>query len=151
MDTPSLSDRLAGFVASNNWAEVEHVFNSAGYVKHLGMRVDLSNPDAPQCSIEEPEGYHLGGVGRDCLNGAVISGMFDLVLGLTAIKFIHLGNIATTNINIRLLHAVECGRVYATATISKNLNGRIFSEACLYDYQHQMCAYATGEIRVGIA
>ena len=116
----------------------------------MGLAVSLADPDQPRCAIEKCQPFHLGGVGQSFVNGAVIAAMFDFVIGLSALKFTHLGNFATTSVNIKLVKPVEPQDVYAKARCTQQIGSRLFVEAVLVNDEDQVCCYATGEIRIGI-
>lgn len=145
------SASVAQFVANKNWDEVERIFNASAFARHLGINVDFCDPAMPRCEINKIEPFHLGGVGTDYVNGAVIAGMFDLVIGLTGIAYMPMGKIATSNVNIRMLKPVEKQRFHLTASVSQKVGNRVFSSATLFNYRGESCGVATGEIRVGIA
>ncbi len=151
MNEVPFTESLAHFVANDRWSEVEQFFNESAFAKHLGIHVNFSDPANPRCEINTIEPFHLGGVGKDYINGAVIAGMFDLVIGLTGITYTPLGNMATSNVNIRMLKPVEKNRFYLTGAVTQKVGSRVFSEATLFNYLEEPCAVANGEIRVGIA
>lgn len=151
MNEVPFTESLAHFVANDRWSEVEQFFNELAFPKHLGIHVSLSDPANPRCEINAIEPFHLGGVGKNYVNGAVISGMFDLVIGLTGIAYTPMGNMATSNVNIRMLKPVEKNSFYVTGAVTQKVGNRVFSEATLFDYLGEACAVANGEIRVGMA
>ena len=150
MKNKNLSNIISQHVQNGDWPEIEHYFNSTEFVKHMGITVNLSDHEQPKCEISEIKLFHLGGVGQGFVNGAVISAMFDLVIGLTGLKYAPLGNFATSNVNIQFLKPVSNNRIYAISKCNKKIGNRIFSDSTLFNDRDEPCAYATGEIRVGI-
>ncbi len=150
MNEAPFTESLSRFVIDNRWSEIEKFFNESAFAMHLGINVDLSDPANPRCEINTIEPFHLGGVGQDYVNGAVISGMFDLIIGLTGITYTPLGNMATSNVNIRLLRPVDKKGFHLTGTVSRKIGNRVFSEATLFNSSGEPCAFANGEIRVGL-
>jgi acyl-coenzyme A thioesterase PaaI-like protein len=146
----TLSQGIAQHLDSGNWKKIEDFFNHSEFAKHLGINVVLDDPTQPKCEVNEIKRFHLGGLGQSYINGVIISGLFDLVIGLTAIEYAPLGNFATTNVNIRFIKPVENNAFYAVAKTSRKVGNRVFSEATLFNVKNEPCAYATGEIRVGI-
>tara|TARA_R110001599_G_scaffold9374_1_gene46315 strand:- start:1035 stop:1490 length:456 start_codon:yes stop_codon:yes gene_type:complete len=144
------SKSISNHVHDGNWGEIENIFNNTEFAKHLGINVNLDEPSKPKCEINDIKAFHLGGVGQDYVNGAVISGVFDLVIGLTALQYSSRGNFATSNVNIRFLKPVEKNRFYTIAKINSIIGNRVFSEATLFNCKGEPCGYANGEIRVGI-
>jgi len=146
----NLSNIISKHVHNDNWVEIERYFNSSEFAKHMGITVILDDPEQPKCEISDIKPFHLGGVGQDFVNGAVISAIFDLVIGLTGLRYSSLGKFATSNINIQLLKPVDNNRLYATSKCNTKIGNRVFSESTLFNFRDEPCAYATGEIRVGI-
>lgn len=150
MSKEAFSTKIAALVANEKWGEIEAHFNQGEFVRHMGFEVSLKDPEQPRCFISKPADFHLGGVGQKFVNGAVIAGMFDFVIGLTALKFASAGNFATTNVNISLIRPVNHEGAYATAKCNRQIGNRLFVEAVLFDGEDKPCCYANGEIRVGI-
>lgn len=137
-------------VSEGGWSKIESYLNGSEFAKHLGVEVSLSDPKQPKCEVREIKPFHLGGAGKDHVNGPIMSAIFDLVIGLTALEYFPLGGVATSNINIRLLKPVEKNRFYAIANCRRKVGKRIFSDSTLFNYRGEACGYATGETIVGI-
>lgn len=150
MTVSTLSQGIAQHLDSGNWNKIEDFFNHSEFAKHLGINVVLDDPKQPRCEVNEIKQFHLGGVGQGYINGVIISCLFDLIIGLTAIEYAPLGNFATTNVNIRFIKPVANNAFYAVAKTSRKVGNRVFSEATLFNFKGEPCGYATGEIRVGI-
>lgn len=141
---------MAQYVEAGNWHEIERFFNQSELTQHLGINVDLQDPTQPKCEVHNVHRFHLGGVGQDYINGAVISAMYDLAIGLTALPYASEGNFATTNLNIRLLKPVENGRFYMVSKINRRIGNRVFAEATLFNFADEARGHAHGEISVGL-
>ncbi|MEM9301352.1 MAG: PaaI family thioesterase [Pseudomonadota bacterium] len=150
MGTHTFSQWLAARVEADDWAAIEDRFNDTAVARDLGPEIVLADPDRPRCVISKEKPIHSGGVGQDFTNGVIIAGVFDFVLGLTALRYTGEGNFATTSLNIRMLKAVEKGGVYAVGEVSRRIGRTIFAEATLYNGRDEPCSFATGEVRVGI-
>jgi acyl-coenzyme A thioesterase PaaI-like protein len=144
------SKTMAQHITDGNWREIERFFNQSELTRHLGINVDLQDPDRPRCDVKTVQSFHLGGIGQDYINGAVISAMYDLAIGLTALPYASEGNFATTNVNIRLLKPVENGRFYMVSRINQRIGNRVFAEATLYNFEDEARGHANGEISVGL-
>lgn len=150
MKNIDLSSIISQHIQNNDWIEIERYFNNSALIKHLGISVNLEDPEQPKCEITDIQAFHLGGVGQGFINGAIISAIFDLVIGLTSLKYFSLGNFATSNVNIQFVKPVDNNRIYATSKRNTKIGNRVFSESTLFNFRDEPCAYATGEIRVGI-
>ncbi len=150
MNNDNFSNVMSKHIDGENWNEIERFFNSSDFSKHMGITVILDELENPKCEIANIKPFHLGGIGQNYINGAIISAMFDLVIGLTGLKYSSSGNFATSNINIQLLKPVENDYFYATAKCNRKIGRRVFSESTLFNVKNEPCAYATGEIRIGL-
>lgn len=150
MNNDDFRNIMSQHLDGDDWTQIERYFNGSEFSKHMGITVLLSNPENPKCEITDIKPFHLGGIGQDYINGAIISAMFDLVIGLTGLKYNTSGNFATSNLNIQLLAPVESCSFYATSKCNSTIGNRVFSEATLYNFKNEPCAYATGEIRIGL-
>ncbi len=150
MSKDTFVTKIAALAQDGKWEDIEAHFNQGAFVQHMGFNVSLKDPQQPKCSIVKPADFHLGGVGQEFVNGAVIAGMFDFVIGLTALRFASLGNFATSNVNISLIRPVKYAGVYATAKCNRQIGRRLLVESVLFDGEDNPCCYANGEIRVGI-
>lgn len=150
MKNENLSQRIAPHIERDDWAGMERYFNESEFSKHLGIAVSLADPAQPKCEISEIQAFHLGGIGQNFVNGAIISAVFDLGIGLTGLRYASLVKFATTNVNIHLLKPVQNNRFYLISKCNKKIGRRLFSEATLFNFRDEPCAYATGEIRINI-
>ena len=66
-----MKESMDVLVERGDWQAVQERFNEQEFMRHLGIVVDLGNPDEPRCEMPEIASYHLGGIGQDFVNGAV--------------------------------------------------------------------------------
>jgi acyl-coenzyme A thioesterase PaaI-like protein len=151
LKTKNVSEIVAEHIAKGDWKKVEEFFNNSEFTSHLGIQVDLLAPDLPKCEILDIQPFHLGGIGQEYINGAIISAVIDLALGLTGLKYSKLGNFATCNLNIDIVRPIEKGRFYVVAKSNRQIDNKVFSEATIFNQNDVPCVYATGMIRVGIS
>ncbi len=126
------------------------LFNASEFSQRFGFNVTLNDSELPRCEISDIEAFHLGGIGQDFINGAVISAMLDFALGLTGLKYAELGDFATSHLNIDIARPIEKGRFYVLAKTNKQIANKVFSEATIFNYRDEPCVYATGSLRVAI-
>jgi acyl-coenzyme A thioesterase PaaI-like protein len=129
-------------------AELEERWNSHPGMQHLGARVDLSTPGLVRASIDPIQPYHRGGLGTEAVNGAVIAGMFDLVIGLAG--YLHtLGRRAgVAQLTVHFLRPVEGDRFQVTGWPTRVGHNLIFARAELRDQRGVVCAEASGVVAV---
>jgi len=145
-----MSESMGALVERGDWLAVQERFSAQEFVKHLGIAVDLSNPDEPRCDMHNIESYHLGGIGQDFVNGAVTASVIDIALGLTGIRFAHMGYFATRNLHIDLTLPVEKDGFYVTARSTSRIGKNLFAEATVFNLAGEPRVHATGVVRIGI-
>lgn len=141
---------IAQHIANDNWEGVEAHFNNSEFAALLGISVSLKNPALPKCEVSDIQTFHLGGIGQAFVNGAVISAILDLALGLTGLKYSNMGGFATRNLNIDIARPVENSRFYVISKCNRQIGNNVFSEATLFNANDEPCVYATGILRIGI-
>jgi len=149
-DLTSMQD-IAHLVKQNKWEEIQEFFNHSPQVLHLGITVNLANPVNPKCNISKICSFHLGGIGQNYINGGVIATMLDLSIGLTALKYLENGNIATGKLNIDFLRPIEGKALYTIAKINNKIGNNLYAEAVVYNCNNQPCVYASDTIRINIS
>lgn len=137
-------------VSEGDWAGVASRFNEMEFVQRLGLVVDLSDPDQPRGAVTKIESYHLGGIGQDFVNGAVTSGVIDIILGLTGLRFAEMGYFATRNLQIDLALPVEKDGFYVTSRVTSRIGKNLFAQATVFNPNGEPRVHATGVVRIGI-
>lgn len=145
-----MSDSMAHLVSESNWSEVATRFNDMEFVRRLGLVIDLSDPDQPRGDVTKIESYHLGGIGQDFVNGAVTSGVIDIVLGLTGLRFAEMGYFATRNLQIDLALPVEKDGFYVVSRTTSRIGKNLFAQATVFNPNGEPRVHATGVVRIGI-
>lgn len=145
-----MKDPIRELQTPEDWAEAEARFNNLEFVRRLGVTVSLANPDEPHCEILDIEPFHLGGIGQDFVNGVIISGVLDLALGLTGLRYSHLGYFATRNLQIDLTLPVEKDGFYIKSRVTSKIGKQVFAEATVFNPAGKPRVHATGVVRVGI-
>ncbi len=150
MNQGTTSELVTKHLATNNWQQIEEYFNKTDFINHLGITISLDDPQNPRCIIKKISSIHLGGIGQDFINGAIISAVLDLALGLTGLQYAGEGNFATTSLNIDITKPVKNGPFYAISKCNHKIGKILFSEATIYDCDDNPCVYATGKIRTAL-
>lgn len=147
MDGRMASTPADGLSAAQR-AELEARWNSHPGMQHLGARVDLSTPGLVRATIDPIQPYHRGGLGTEAVNGAVIAGMFDLVIGLAG--YLHtLGRRAgVAELSIHFLRPVEGDRFQVTGWPTRVGHNLVFARAELRDQRGVVCAESSGVVAV---
>ena len=57
------------------------MWNGSPAMKHFGARLDFERVHRVRALIDPVRDIHRGGLGTDAVNGVVLAGLFDLVIG----------------------------------------------------------------------
>src|SRR5215467_611053 len=57
------------------------IWNASPPMKHFGARLEFERVDRVRAVIDPVTMVHRGGLGTDAINGVVLAGLFDLVVG----------------------------------------------------------------------
>ena len=69
---------------NSSFDTVEEFYNNSSQLKYFGTEIKFMNNNLVVVKIPNISSVHLGGSGTTSINGAIISFLFDLALGLTA-------------------------------------------------------------------
>jgi acyl-coenzyme A thioesterase PaaI-like protein len=138
LDYPSEAARL----------ELAKEWNKHPGMEHLGVRVDLSQQGEVRVDIDPIQPFHRGGLGTDAVNGAIISGVFDLVSGLAG--YLHtLGKKAgVAQLSIQFLRPVLGDRFHVVGRPNRVGRNLVFTSAELLDDHGVVCARCDGIVSV---
>jgi acyl-coenzyme A thioesterase PaaI-like protein len=145
-----MANPMAVLVANEDWAAVAGHFNDMEFVRLLGMRVNLDDPERPRCSLDTIGSLHLGGIGQDFVNGMITSAALDLALGLTGVRYVSMGYFATRNLHIDLTLPVEKEGFYIISRETSRIGKNLFCEATVFNRNGEPRVHATGLVRLGI-
>jgi uncharacterized protein (TIGR00369 family) len=129
-------------------AEMTAQWNEHPGMKHMGATLDLSIPGIVRATIDPLRPFHRGGLRTDAVNGAVIAGMFDLVIGLAG--YLHTRNrrAGVAQLSIQFLRPVEGDRLQVTGWPTRVGLTLVFAAAELRDQHGRVCAVCTGMVAV---
>ena len=116
---------------------------------HLGARIDLSDGDGEVRAVVDPiEPHHRGGLGTDAVNGVVIAGIFDLVIGITGYLHVFGRRAGVAQLNIQYLRPVTGDRFEVVGRPTRVGQNLVFATAELQDRQGRLCARSDGIVAV---
>lgn len=128
--------------------EFESSWNSHPGMRHMGARVDLSTPGEVRCAIDPIRPEHRGGLGTEAVNGAVIAGVFDLVIGLSGYVHTRGRRAGVAQLSIQFLRPVLGDRFATVARATRVGTNLVFSSAELTDERGVVCARCDGIVAV---
>jgi acyl-coenzyme A thioesterase PaaI-like protein len=128
--------------------EFEKLWNSHPGMRHMGARVDLSTPGEVRCVVDPIRPEHRGGLGTEAVNGAVIAGVFDLVIGLAGYVHTRGRRAGVAQLSIQFLRPVLGDRFETVARQARAGTNLVFSTAELVDARGVVCARCDGIVAV---
>lgn len=132
-------DDLAAFQAE---------WNEHPGMRHMGARLDLSTPGSVRAVVDPIQPGHRGGLGTEAVNGAVIAGVFDLVIGLCGYLQTVGRRAGVAQLNIQFLRPVTGERFEVVGQPVRAGNTLVFATAELLDERGVTCARCDGIVAV---
>lgn len=125
-------------------AEMARLWNANPVLQLMGVEVDLSDDEVLRAKIDPLKPQHRGGLGTEAVNGAVISGLFDLMIGLVGIVNSQKHRTGTVQLNIHFVRPLKGSRLLAEARLIKSGKSLIFARSEIYDEVGRICAACDG-------
>ena len=135
---------LAEWLTGAERAEFEKLWNDHPGMRHMGARVDLGTPGLVRCIVDPIRPEHRGGLGTEAVNGAVIAGVFDLVIGLAGYVHTRGRRAGVAQLSIQFLRPVLGDRFETVARNARVGTNLVFSTAELLDARGVVCARCDG-------
>ncbi len=148
MPTPDQSPPILPKLDGDRLAAFEAQWNEHPGMRHMGARLDLSVPGFVRAVVDPIRPEHRGGLGTDAVNGAVISGVFDLVIGLGGYLQTVGRRAGVAQLGIQFLRPVVGNRfevIGRPVRVGKTL---VFCTAELRDQEGELCARCDGIVAV---
>ncbi len=128
--------------------EFEALWNAHAGMRHMGARVDLSTPGLVRCVVDPVRPEHRGGLGTEAVNGAVIAGIFDLVIGLSGYVHTRGRRAGVAQLSVQFLRPVLGARFETHGRAARVGTNLVFSTAELLDERGVVCARCDGIVAV---
>lgn len=121
---------------------LEAEWNRHPGLQRLGVRLDLSTAGVVRAVVDPVQPEHRGGLGTDAVNGIIMSGVFDLAVGLTGyLETLTIGRRAgVAQLNIQFLRPVIGDRFEVAARPVRAGRNLVFTAAELTDADGVLCA-----------
>ncbi|MGD8726960.1 MAG: PaaI family thioesterase [Gemmatimonadales bacterium] len=121
-------------------------------MRHMGAELDLSDPHVVRAVVDPIRPEHRGGLGTDAVNGAVIAGVFDLVIGLCGYLQTVGRRAGVAQLSIQFLRPVHGSRFEVVGHPVRAGNTLVFATSELRDERGTVCARCDGIVAVsGVA
>lgn len=124
-------------------------FNALPIAAEHRVRAEPVDAYRLRCVLEPIEPRHLGGLHGRAVNGAVLASMFDMALGMPGvIRAAPDKRSATVQLSMSFMRAFRGERVAVESWINRAGTGLLFTEAEIVDAEGNLCASATGIVRI---
>lgn len=120
-------------------------FNAHQGMQYIGCRLDLADPRVVRVHLPRIQPHHLGGLGTDAVNGALLAGFFDIALGVAGVLQYPGQRAGTVDLSIKFMRPTLGSSVTAYAVALKRAENIAFVESELYSGS-RLCAIASGMV-----
>ena len=93
------------------------MWNASPPMKHFGARLEFERVDRVRAVIDPVMLVHRGGIGTDAVNGVVLAGLFDLVVGTVGWLTRPDTRSATVNLSMSFFRPTRGDRIAAEARL----------------------------------
>ncbi|MGE5276399.1 MAG: PaaI family thioesterase [Acidobacteriota bacterium] len=124
------------------------IWNAGPPMKHLGARLEFTRIDRVRAVIDPVLPFHRGGMGTDAVNGVVLAGLFDLVIGTVGWLTRPETRSATVNLAMTFFRPTRGSRVAAEARLVRPGMNLIFAAAEITDGAGEVTARCDGTCAV---
>jgi acyl-coenzyme A thioesterase PaaI-like protein len=142
------TERILPNLDSEQLAAFEEEWNQHPGMRHMGARVDLSTPGLVRAVVDPIKPEHRGGLGTDAVNGAVMAGVFDLVIGLAGYLQTVGRRAGVAQLSIQFLRPVLGNRFDVVGHPVRAGTNLVFATAELHNEQGIVCARCDGMVAV---
>lgn len=126
------------------------LWNVAPAMKHFGARLEFTRVDQVRAVIDPVLPIHRGGLGTDAVNGVVLAGLFDLVIGTVGWLSRPESRSATVNLSMSFVRPTRGDRVVAEARLIRSGLNLIFASAEIRDAEDRVTARCDGTCAIAL-
>jgi len=120
------------------------LWNASPSMQHFGARLDFTRVDRVRAVIDPILPIHRGGMGTDAVNGVVLAGLFDLVIGTVGWLVRPESRSATVTLAMSFFRPTRGDRVVAEARLIRSGMNLIFAAAEIFDAEDKVTARCEG-------
>lgn len=131
-------------------AALADVWNAGPPMRHLGARLEFTRVDRVRAVIDPVQPFHRGGMGTEAVNGVVLAGLFDLVIGTVGWLTRPETRSATVTLAMTFVRPTQGDRVAAEARLIRAGLNLIFAAAEITDAQGEVTARCEGTCAVAL-
>src|SRR5262245_47901847 len=109
------------------------MWNASPSMNHFGAKLDFERVDRVRAVIDPVRDIHRGGLGTDAVNGVVLAGLFDLVIGTVGWLTRPDTRSATVTLAMSFFRPTRGDRIVAEARLVRAGINLIFAAAEIFD------------------
>ena len=120
------------------------MWNASPSMKHFGAQLAFERVDRVRAVIDPVQIVHRGGFGTDAVNGVVLAGLFDLVIGTVGWLTRPETRSATVNLSMSFFRPTRGDRLVAEARLVRAGLNLVFAAAEIFDAEGRVTARCDG-------
>ncbi len=124
------------------------MWNASPSMKHFGANLAFERVDRVRAVIDPVQVVHRGGLGTDAVNGVVLAGLFDLVIGTVGWLTRPETRSATVNLSMSFFRPTRGDRLVAEARLVRAGLNLVFAAAEIFDSEGRVTARCDGTCAV---
>src|SRR5215475_534301 len=126
------------------------MWNAGAPMRHFGARLEFERVDRVRAVIDPVTPVHRGGLGTDAVNGVVLAGLFDLVIGTVGWLTRPEARSATVNLAMSFFRPTRGDRVAAEARLVRAGLNLLFAAAEIFDGEGRVTARCDGTCAIAL-
>jgi uncharacterized protein (TIGR00369 family) len=126
------------------------MWNASPPMKHFGARLEFERVDRVRAVIDPVTSVHRGGLGTDAINGVVLAGLFDLVIGTVGWLTRPDTRSATVNLSMSFFRPTRGDRIVAEARLIRAGLSLVFAAAEIFDAEGRVTARCDGTCAIAL-
>ena len=126
------------------------MWNASASMRHFGARLEFTRVDRVRAVIDPVRDIHRGGMGTEAVNGVVLAGLFDLVIGTVGWLTRPDARSATVNLAMSFFRPTRGDRVVAEARLIRAGLNLIFAAAEIFDGEDRVSARCDGTCAIAL-
>jgi uncharacterized protein (TIGR00369 family) len=123
-------------------------WNDSAMMKHFGARLEFTRIDRVCVVIDPVQPFHRGGMATEAVNGVVLAGLFDLVIGTVGWLTRPEARTATVNLSMAFFRPTRGDRIVAEGRLVRAGLNLVFAAAEILDGSGEVSARCEGTCAV---
>lgn len=130
--------------------KLAEMWNASPSMKHFGARLEFERVDRVRAVIDPVLPVHRGGLGTEAINGVVLAGLFDLVIGTVGWLTRPDTRSATVTLAMSFFRPTRGDRVVAEARLIRAGLNLVFAAGEIFDGEGRATARCDGTCAIAL-